>query len=72
MYTWTGKLYSCGGYGQQEAGLMMVDTATWQAAAVESCGEAPTSHDSHSVTTHGEPLLHHRLLSKAVNPVRWH
>lgn len=49
----TGKLYSCGGYGQEKAGLMMVDTATWQAGSVESFGEPPASRDSHSVTSHG-------------------
>jgi len=48
-----GKLYTCGGYGEERASLLCIDTKTWQCSRPPTTGPAPQSHDSHSLAVHG-------------------
>ncbi len=48
-----GKLYTCGGYGEERASLLCIDTETWECNRPPTSGPAPKSHDSHSLAVHG-------------------
>ena len=61
-----GKLYACGGYGEERAGLICIDTQTWECRRVPTTGPAPKSHDSHSMTAHGAQLKLQVLLGLQV------
>lgn len=54
--THAGKIYTCGGYGNDRAAMVRIDASNHRGGCVPCSGEAPASLDCHSVTSSGAKL----------------